>query len=143
MITATPPPESRVEAPGVADGTRRRGVLFAMCLALVLVAASMSALNLALPDLAVDLSASNTSLTWIVDAYTVALAGFVLPLGALGDRVGRRRVLLVGTAVFGGMIASTFLAVFFVPVFFVVFQTMGEWWQGDKGRIVERDSIPT
>ncbi|MCE5292158.1 MAG: MFS transporter [Nocardiaceae bacterium] len=76
------------------------GVLFAMCLALVLVVASVSAVNLALPELAVSMGASNTSLTWIADAYTVALAAFVLPLGALGDAIGRRRVLLVGTALF-------------------------------------------
>ncbi|MER6773358.1 hypothetical protein ABT389_26905 [Streptomyces bacillaris] len=60
------------------------GVLFAMCLSLVLVVASVSALNLALPDLAIDLSASNSTLTWIADGYTVALAALVLPLGAIG-----------------------------------------------------------
>lgn len=78
-----------------------RGVLFAMCLSLVLVVASVSALNLALPDLALDLHASNTSLTWIADAYTVALAALVLPLGAIGDRIGRRNVLIAGNVVFG------------------------------------------
>ncbi|MER6287496.1 MFS transporter [Streptomyces sviceus] len=89
-------------APSVATGRAgTRGVLFAMCLALVLVVASVSALNLALPDLAIDLSASNGALTWIADAYTVALAALVLPLGAIGDRVGRRNVLVVGTVVFG------------------------------------------
>ncbi|MEV8464936.1 MULTISPECIES: MFS transporter [Streptomyces] len=84
------------------DPAARRAVLAVMCLALMLVTASMSALNLALPDIGLDLSASFTSLTWIVDAYTVALAGLVLPLGALGDRVGRRSVLLAGSVVFGG-----------------------------------------
>ncbi|MCX4775636.1 MFS transporter [Streptomyces sp. NBC_01264] len=78
-----------------------RGVLFAMCLSLVLVVASVSALNLALPDLAVDLDASNSSLTWIADGYTVALAALVLPLGALGDLFGRRRMLILGNLVFG------------------------------------------
>jgi MFS family permease len=76
-------------------------VLFAMCLALVLVVASVSALNLALPDLDLDLSASNSALTWIADAYTVTLAALVLPLGAIGDRLGRRDVLVAGTVVFG------------------------------------------
>src|SRR5262249_7913293 len=47
------------------------------------------------------LHASNTDLTWIADAYTVALAALVLPFGALGDRIGRRTVLLVGLVVFG------------------------------------------
>ncbi|SIR64764.1 MFS transporter [Williamsia sterculiae] len=72
-----------------------------MCLALVLVVASVSALNLALPDLAVSLGADNTALTWIADAYTVALAALVLPLGAIGDRLGRRSVLIAGCLVFG------------------------------------------
>ncbi|MFG2820910.1 MFS transporter [Kitasatospora sp. NPDC048365] len=87
-----------------------RGVLFAMCLALVLVVASVSALNLAMPTLAVDLSASNASLTWIADAYTVALAALVLPLGAIGDRLGRRHVLVAGTLVFGGAALAASLA---------------------------------
>jgi EmrB/QacA subfamily drug resistance transporter len=71
-----------------------------MCFALILVVASVSALNLAMPDLAIDLGATDTSLTWIADAYTLALATLVLPFGALGDRWGRRRVLVVGTALF-------------------------------------------
>ena len=86
-----------------------RGVLFAMCLSLVLVVASVSALNLALPDLAVDLDASNSSLTWIADGYTVALAALVLPLGALGDLFGRRKILILGNLVFG---AAALLAAF-------------------------------
>jgi EmrB/QacA subfamily drug resistance transporter len=80
---------------------RRRGVLFAMCVSLVLVVASVSSLNVALPDLATSLGASSSAQTWIVDGYTVLLAALVLPLGALGDRVGRRNLLLVGTAIFG------------------------------------------
>ncbi|MEC3953938.1 MFS transporter [Nocardia sp. CDC153] len=85
------------------------GILTAMCTCLVLVVASVSAINLAMPDLAVDLSASTTSLTWIADAYTVALAAFVLPIGALGDRFGRRDVLIGGTAVFAiGSAAAAF-----------------------------------
>lgn len=87
-------------------GEQRR-VLAAMCLALVLVVASVSAVNLALPDLAVALRATNSALTWIADGYTVALAAFVLPMGALGDRVGRRTILLAGTVVFAaGSVAA-------------------------------------
>lgn len=82
-------------------GRGNRGVLASMCLCLILVVASVSAVNLALPDLAVDLNASSAALIWIADAYTVALAALVLPCGALGDRMGRRNVLLVGAVVFG------------------------------------------
>jgi EmrB/QacA subfamily drug resistance transporter len=72
-----------------------------MCLALVLVVASVSSVNLALAGISVDLGTSSSQLTWIADGYTVALAALVLPFGALGDRLGRRTLLLVGTLVFG------------------------------------------
>lgn len=50
---------------------------------------------------------STTSLTWIADAYTVALAAFVLPIGSLGDKLGRRKVLVAGTVVFAvGSVAA-------------------------------------
>lgn len=99
-------------ATGQAGSTGRAGpggVLAAMCTCLVLVVASVSALNLALPDLAVSLGASTGALTWIADGYTVALAALVLPLGALGDRIGRRTVLVAGTGVFAvGSFAAAF-----------------------------------
>jgi len=99
LIQTVPNPDG--EAPPEISAARRTAVLVAMCISLVLVVASVSSLNLALPELAVDLGASSSALTWIADGYTVALAALVLPLGALGDRLGRRNVLLVGTVVFG------------------------------------------
>lgn len=98
MNSSSPSPHPG-DLPSARFGTG--GVLFSMCLSLVLVVATVSAVNLALPDLAVDLGASNTSLTWIADGYTVALAALVLPFGAVGDRIGRRRLLVLGTLVFG------------------------------------------
>ena len=79
----------------------RRGTLASMCLALVLVVASVSSVNLALTGISVDLGTSSSQLTWIADGYTVALAALVLPFGALGDRFGRRTLLLAGTVLFG------------------------------------------
>lgn len=102
---ASTAPEDRAGA-----GTKTWGVLVSMCSCLVLVVASVSALNLAMPELAVDLSASTTSLTWIADGYTVALAALVLPIGALGDRFGRRDVLIAGTLVFAAGSAAAALA---------------------------------
>ncbi len=88
--------------PVAADSKTNTGkILFAMSLSLVLVIASMSSLNLTLPALAVSIGATNVQLTWIVDAYTLVLAATVLPLGSIGDRYGRRTVLLIGTAIFG------------------------------------------
>ena len=89
---------------------RPRGVLISMCLAVSLVVASVSALNLALPSIAVDLGATDKDLTWIADAYTLALAALVLPLGAIGDRIGRRRVLVAGTALFAVAAAAASFA---------------------------------
>src|SRR4051812_4256643 len=78
-----------------------RLVLSACCLALVLVMASVTSVNLALEDIAVDLHASGSDLTWVADAYTLALAALVLPFGALGDDFGRRKALTAGTILFG------------------------------------------
>jgi multidrug efflux pump len=64
----------------------------------------------------------------------------VLPLAiATGAGAGGQQAL--GTAVIGGMLASTILAVFFVPVFFVVFQRLGEWWSGPPPLRAEHASV--
>ncbi len=89
-----------------ASGRQRKLVLAAMCLALATVVSAVSSLNVALPDLARDLHATSTQLQWIVDAYAVVFAGLLLLAGALGDRLGRRRVLLAGLAVFSAAAAG-------------------------------------
>ncbi|WP_406177216.1 MFS transporter [Streptomyces sp. NBC_00996] len=76
------------------------------CLGLGTVVAAMASLNVALPDLARDTHATQTDLSWIVDAYSLVFASLLLPAGALGDRFGRRRALLVGLAIFGGASAA-------------------------------------
>lgn len=78
-----------------------RGVVLACCAALVVVMSAVAGVNVALPDIALDKGASATDLTWIADAYTVALAALVLPAGAIGDDFGRRRTLMGGTLLFG------------------------------------------
>jgi EmrB/QacA subfamily drug resistance transporter len=80
---------------------RRRAVLVTMLLALVLVVAGISMMNVAVPSLTAALGASSTQQQWIVDGYTVALAALLLPAGAIGDRFGRRRALIMGVAIFG------------------------------------------
>lgn len=72
-----------------------------MALSLMMVMSAVSGLNVALPDLAASTGASQTDLQWIVDAYTLVFAGLLLPAGALGDRFGRRLVLLAGLGIFG------------------------------------------
>jgi EmrB/QacA subfamily drug resistance transporter len=84
---------------------RRRAVLAVVALALMMVVSAVSGLNVALPDLARATGASQTQLTWIVDAYTVVFAGLLLIAGALGDRYGRKGVLLTGLVLFGAAAA--------------------------------------
>lgn len=87
---------------GAGDGrSRRRVVLGVMVLALMMVMSATSGLNMALPDLARATGASQTQVQWIVDAYALVFAGLLLPAGALGDRYGRRGVLVAGLVVFG------------------------------------------
>ncbi|WP_432993697.1 MFS transporter [Dactylosporangium sp. CA-233914] len=83
------------------DPRRRRAVMLGVCLALMAVIASVSGLNVAQPDIAVQFGISQSTVLWIINVYTVALAALLLPLGAVGDRWGRKPVLLTGLAIFG------------------------------------------
>lgn len=88
------------ESVGGTGGARGGWTLAVSCLAVALVMAGVASLTTALPELAADIGASQTQATWIVDAYTLVLAGVLLPAGAVGDRLGRRGVLLAGLVVF-------------------------------------------
>jgi EmrB/QacA subfamily drug resistance transporter len=91
---------------------RRQAVLKVMSLALMMVVAAVASLNMALPSIARATGASQSQLQWIVDAYALAFAALLLPAGALGDRIGRKPVLLAGLTVFG---AASLAAVFWHP----------------------------
>jgi EmrB/QacA subfamily drug resistance transporter len=82
------------------EDSRRWWALGALVICLLTLGLDGTILNVALPTLATDLGASTGGLQWIVDAYILVFAGLLLPIGALGDRIGRRRVLLVGLGVF-------------------------------------------
>src|ERR1700729_1820465 len=84
-----------------APASRHGAITAVVCVALAAVVAAMSSLNVALPDIARSTHASQTQLSWIIDAYSLVFAALLLPAGALGDRYGRRRALLAGLAVFG------------------------------------------
>jgi MFS family permease len=82
---------------------RKRWLALAVLCVTVLVANLDSAiLNVALPTLVRDLNATSGDLQWIVDSYTVVFAGSLLAAGSLADRIGRKRTLLSGLAVFTG-----------------------------------------
>ncbi|MEU8317785.1 MFS transporter [Nonomuraea sp. NPDC048881] len=81
--------------------TRKWACLAIACLATLLLSVDLTVLHLALPRLVADLGASSTQLLWIGDMYGFALAGLLVTMGNLGDRVGRKRLLLIGAAGFG------------------------------------------
>ncbi|MBD3136625.1 MFS transporter [Microbispora bryophytorum] len=90
----------------MATFTSRWWALGALVLSALVIGMDATALNVALPTLAADLHATTGDLQWIVDAYMVPFAALMLPAGAIGDRFGRRRLLLAGLVAFG--IASVF-----------------------------------
>jgi DHA2 family multidrug resistance protein-like MFS transporter len=75
--------------------------LAVLALPCLLYSMDLTVLNLAVPKLSAALRPTNTELLWIVDIYGFVLAGALIPMGVLGDRVGRRRLLLIGAAAFG------------------------------------------
>jgi DHA2 family multidrug resistance protein-like MFS transporter len=83
--------------------TRREWIgLAVIALPCLLYAMDLTVLTLAIPSLSADLHPSSTELLWIVDVYGFLVAGFLITMGTLGDRIGRRRLLLIGAGAFGG-----------------------------------------
>jgi EmrB/QacA subfamily drug resistance transporter len=80
---------------------RKPLILASLLLAAFAINLDTTIVNVALPTLVRELDASTTQLVWIVDAYNLVFAALVLPCGNLGDRLGRRGVLLAGLGVFG------------------------------------------
>src|SRR5437763_4990494 len=82
--------------------TRREGVgLAVLTLACVLYVMDLTVLHLAVPRMSADLKPSNAQLLWIIDVYGFMVAGSLITMGTLGDRIGRRKLLMVGAAAFG------------------------------------------
>jgi MFS transporter, DHA2 family, multidrug resistance protein len=89
--------------------TRREWIgLAVLTLPCLLYSMDLTVLNLAVPKLSADLRPSSAQLLWITDVYGFLLAGSLITMGTLGDRIGRRRLLLIGSAAFG--IASVLAA---------------------------------
>src|SRR5690242_20523978 len=97
----------------VRAGRREWIALAVIALPCLLYSMDLSVLYLALPSLTRDLHPSSAQLLWISDIYGFMLAGFLITMGTLGDRIGRRRLLLIGAAGFG---AASLLAAFATSV---------------------------
>ncbi|MEU9333715.1 MFS transporter [Streptomyces sp. NPDC048290] len=91
-------------------GANRWVVLVVLCTSLLLVAVDATVLHVAVPAVTEDLRPSAIELLWIVDTYPLVCAALLILFGTLGDRVGRRRVLLLGYALFGVASAMAALA---------------------------------
>jgi DHA2 family multidrug resistance protein-like MFS transporter len=90
------------DATGEIRATRRQWIGFAvLTLPTLIVSIDFFVLLLTLPHLSADLDANSTQQLWIMDIYGFMLAGFLITMGTLGDRIGRRKLLLIGTAAFG------------------------------------------
>ena len=89
---------------------RRWAILGVLCLSLIVIGIDNTILNVALPSIVRGLDASGSQLQWMVDAYAIVFACLLLTAGALGDRFGRRRSLLLGLALFGAFSALASLA---------------------------------
>src|SRR3954469_8206316 len=85
--------------------------LAVLALPTLLVAIDVSVMLLALPHITAGLDATSTQSLWIIDVYGFMLAGFSITMGTLGDRIGRRKLLLVG----GGAFALASVAAAFAP----------------------------
>ncbi|MFC7728876.1 MFS transporter [Actinomadura keratinilytica] len=93
--------------PQAVPSHRKWGTFVIGCLLILVPGIDLTALNLAVPHISADLDPSATQILWIADSYGFALAGLLITMGAVGDRVGHRNLLLIGVAVFAAASALT------------------------------------
>ena len=89
-------------------GRREWIALAVLVLPTILLALDMTVLHLAVPHLSADLKPTSSQLLWILDIYGFMIGGFLITMGTLGDRIGRRKLLMIGASLFG--IASVMAA---------------------------------
>ncbi|MFJ9647078.1 MFS transporter [Streptomyces sp. NPDC101206] len=107
-MTATEQLKPRTGVETGAGGSRGRWLALAvLVLAVLLVAVDATVLGLATPSLSEDLEPSGTQLLWIGDIYSFVIAGLLVSMGSLGDRIGRKKLLLTGATAFGAVSVLT------------------------------------
>ncbi|WP_309082374.1 MFS transporter [Zhihengliuella sp.] len=89
---------ARTTAP---SSTRRWLALAVLMFPVLLISVDNTVLSFAVPALSKALAPTSDQLLWMIDVYPLVLAGLLVPMGSLGDRIGRRRILLIGSAGFG------------------------------------------
>jgi EmrB/QacA subfamily drug resistance transporter len=114
---------------------RKWWTLIAVCVAIFMLLLDITIVNVALPDLARSLHATFTDLQWVVDAYALALATCVLNAGSLADLLGRKRVFVVGLAIFTA--ASLLCGLATSPLFLILARAL----QGIGGAIMFSTSL--
>ncbi|MFJ7207104.1 MFS transporter [Streptomyces sp. NPDC098789] len=88
---------------------RRWWILIVLCLSTLVLVVDSMALTVAVPSMTADLGASAQDAQWILDSYILVLAGLLLTAGSLGDRFGRRKVMVIGLLLFGvASLAATY-----------------------------------
>ncbi|OEU86784.1 MFS transporter [Streptomyces abyssalis] len=90
------------QAPSPLSAGRRWGALVVLSASLLVIVMDMTILNVALPHITAELAPTAAQQLWIVDIYSLILAGLLVPVSALADRYGRKRTLLTGYLFFGG-----------------------------------------
>ena len=95
-----PAPVAAAGVPRTSASWRDWTGLVVLACAVLLIAIDATVLDLALPFLSADLGPTGAQLLWIIDVYSFAVAGLLVTMGVLGDRIGRRRVLLLGAVGF-------------------------------------------
>ncbi|MEV1065432.1 MFS transporter [Streptomyces sp. NPDC050263] len=93
--------EARAENSGSGRDPRRWWILVVLCLSTVVLTIDSMALTVAVPSMTEDLGATAQDTQWILDSYILVFAGLLLTSGSLGDRFGRRKVMLIGLVLFG------------------------------------------
>ncbi len=109
---------NHAETAGAKAGRREWIGLAVLALPCLLYSMDLTVLNLALPQLVADLKPTSAQLLWIVDIYGFLVAGSLITMGTLGDRIGRRKLLMIGSVAFGA--ASILAALSTTPEMLIV-----------------------
>ncbi|WP_413249467.1 MFS transporter [Sinomonas flava] len=109
-MNQTAPVQASPASAAPATPARRWLALAALMFPVLLIAVDNTVLSFAVPAITLALAPSSTELLWIVDVYALVLAGLLVPMGSIGDRVGRRRILLIGATGFAAVSAAAAFA---------------------------------